>query len=191
MAEKIDKLLINNFYETAREYDFSRDIHFRVVQIVPDPALGLGSFMTEKELVYAKSAKLPQRAITNVEASYMGLKFNLPGVATYPDSASYSIEFYSDSESKLRNKFEAWSRKLFNDTNSTGNYNIPTQNAYIQLAQLNPKREIVQQYKLVGASLRNVGEMDYKMAEGTGQVVSFNATIAYHYYELIPVTYTV
>jgi len=185
MAETIDNLLINNFYETARDLDFSRDIHFRVTQIVPDPALGLGNFMTEKELVYAKSAKLPQRQIQNVEAKYMGLQFNLPGVATYPDSANYSIEFYCDSNSTLRNKFEAWSRALFNDENSTGNYNIPTQQAYIQLAQLNPAREVVQQYKLVGASIRTIGELDYKMAEGTGAVMSFNATIAYHYYELV------
>lgn len=178
---------INNFYTKAVKKDFSRDVLFRVVAITPDPALGLTSsgssnnFISEDELVYAKAAKVPARNITNQEAAYMGLKFNLPGVVDYPDSSNYSIEFYCDMESSLRSKFEDWSRTTFDDINSTGNF---ANEGIIQLAQLNSKLEVVQQYKLIGVTIRSVGEIEYSMAEGTGAVQTFPVTFAYHFYTL-------
>lgn len=183
---QLENLLITNFYDAAQSNDFSRDVNFRVTQITPDPGMGLGTdFITQTDLVYAKAAKLPGRNITNQEAKYMGLTFNLPGVVEYPESSNYSLEFYCDMKSELRNKFEKWSRYTFNDENSTGNYLVPSRSAIIQLAQLNPKMEIVQEYKLVGVSIRNVGELEYKMAEGTGSVQAFTTVLAYHYYELV------
>jgi hypothetical protein len=183
---KITDQLISNFYNEAIAKDFSRDVNFRVTQIVPDPILNLGSnFIKESDLVYAKAAKLPARNITNQEAKYMGLTFNLPGVVEYPESANYSLEFYCDVKSALRTKFEEWTRVTFNDENSTGNYVVPTRNAIIQLAQIDSQLNIVQEYKLVGVSIRQVGDIEYAIAEGTGSVVSFNATFAYHYYELV------
>jgi hypothetical protein len=175
--------LINNFYDTAIARDFARDFNFRVTQIQPDPSLGLS--FNENELVYAKTASIPGRDITNIEAPYMGLKFNIPGVVSYPGSDSYKLTFYCDRASTIRQKFEQWSRALFNDTNSTGNYSVPSRSAYLQMAQLGPDFSVVQQFKLVGVSVRTVGEIEYKMAEGTGDVQSFDATIAYHYYELV------
>jgi hypothetical protein len=183
MAEKQTTQLITNFYDQARSLDFSRDVSFKVTNIQPDPSFGI-SFSTD-ELVYAKAAKVPARNITNVEAPYMGLKFNLPGVVEYPDSANYNIEFYCDRDSEIRSKFEEWSRITFNDANSTANFSIPQRTSYIQLAQLAPNLDVVQTYKLVGVSIRSVGEIEYSMAEGTGAIQSFNVGLAYHYYELV------
>ena len=174
--------LITNFYDQAVARDFSRDFNFRITNIVPDPTLGIT--FEEKDIIYAKAAKLPERAITNVEAAYMGLKFNIPGVATYPNSSQYSLEFYCDLKSEIRQKFEKWSRAIFDDATSTGNYAVPQKSAYIQMAQLNPDFTVVQKFKLVGVSIRNVGEIEYKMAEGTGGIQTFNVTLAYHYYEI-------
>lgn len=183
---KITEQLITNFYDRAIEVDFSRDINFKVVAIEPGAQYNLGTnFITNNELVYAKSAKVPGRNITNVDARYMGLKFNIPGIVEYPDSENYSLEFYCDKNSQLRNKFEEWSRLLFNDGNSTGVYNVPQRTSYIQLAQLDPALNIMQQYKLIGASIRSIGDLEYKMAEGDGAIMAFNVTFAYHYYELI------
>lgn len=184
---KISEQLITNFYDRARDVDFSRDINFKVVSIEPGAQYSsLGTnFITNNELVYAKSAKLPGRNITNVEAKYMGLTFNIPGVVEYPESANYSLEFYCDKNSQIRNKFEQWSRLLFNDSNSTGVYSVPQRTSIIQLAQLDAALNIMQQYKLVGASIRSLGDMEYKMAEGSGDIMAFNVTFAYHYYELI------
>ena len=53
------------------------------------------------------------------------------------------------------------------------------------MAQLGPDFSVVQEFKLVGVSIRGVGEMEYKMAEGTGTIQEFTADVAYHYYETL------
>lgn len=179
---KVEKLLISDFYNKSLEVDFARDNHFRVTDIVPTPSLGIE--FDANELVYARSAKVPARNITNVEAKYMGLTFNLPGIAEYPESASYTVEFYCDKNSSIRNKFEQWSRAIFNDGTSTGNYSVPGRDSYIELTQVDAAFEAIQKYKLVGVSIRQVGEVAYEIAEGTGAVKTFSVTMAYHYYEL-------
>lgn len=179
---KVENLLISDFYTKSLEVDFARDNHFRVTDIVPTPSLGI-NFDTN-ELIYARSAKVPARDITNVEAKYMGMTFNLPGIAVYPESASYTLEFYVDKNSSIRNKFEQWSRRLFDDGTSTGNYSVPGRDAYIELTQVDAAFNAIQKYKLVGVSIRSVGDVTYEIAEGTGAVKTFSVTMAYHYYEL-------
>lgn len=172
---------IQNFYRAAAERDFSRDFLFRVTQMQLQgvPAL------TDNQLVYAKTASLPGRNISNVAVPYMGLNINVPGGVTYPGSEGYSITFYLDANSDLRNYFEAASRSLFNEANSTGEYGTPDDDFYIQLAQLDKDLETIAEYKLIGASLRNINEISYSMAAGTGETVEITATIAYHYYNKI------
>lgn len=171
---------IQSFYTQAAKRDFSRDFLFRVVRT---QGVGLPD-LTDDDLVYAKTAKLPGRSIQNVEAQYMGLKFNIPGTAVYDSSDSYDIEFYLDaSQSDLRSKFEVASREIFNDGVSTGNYATPSVNNLIILSQLNKDLSPVGvYYNLVGAQLRKIGAIDYKMAEGKGDVMSVTATMSYHYY---------
>jgi hypothetical protein len=173
------KQTIQDFYRVASERDFSRDVQFRVLSISPQ---GTTITFDENDLVYATAATLPARAITQVGTKYMGLTFNLPGVATYPNSEAYSLDFYCAANSDLRKKFMQWSRDTFNDANSTGNYLTPTQNSTIDLIQLDNNFERVNQYQLIGVSIRNVGEIAYTMAAGSGQVMSFKVGLAYHYW---------
>ena len=169
---------IQNFYRIAADKDFSRDFLFRITQMQLQgvPALAEG------DLVYAKTAELPGRAIGNVAVPYMGLNLNVPGAVTYPGSDAYGLDFYLDGDSNLRNYFETASRSLFDDQTSTGEYGTPDDDFYIQLAQLDKDLEPVAEYKLVGASLRNVGGISYDIANGTGATVSVNATVSYHFY---------
>lgn len=173
------KQLIADFYRVASARDFQRDIHFRVLSISPG---GTTTTFDENDLVYARSASLPGRSITNVTTSYMGLNFNIPGVVTYPDSANYMLTFYNDSKNNIRQKFEDWTRDTFNDVNSTGNYFTPTQSSTIDLVQLDTKMEKVAQYQLVGVSIRDVGSIKYDMSAGKGDIVSFDVKLAYHYF---------
>ena len=122
---------IAKFYQQAQSRDFSRDFLFRVTDIVIP-----GLDFEPNELVYAKTAALPNRQITNVTAPYMGLNFNIPGNATYPGSDAYSITFYLDAASDLRNKFEEASRDVFDDASSTGVYQTPGTESFIELSQL-------------------------------------------------------
>lgn len=171
---------IRRFFEVAAQREFSRDILFRVLNIT----FAGGEVFNENELVYVKSATLPGRSIVNVPVPYQGLPFNVPGVAQYPGSDSYKLDFYCDANSELRRKFERESRRVFDDATNTGEYNIPTSNSTLRLIQLDKNLDPTSIYKLVGASIRNVGEMSYAIAEGTGTVVSFEVTVSYHFFEL-------
>jgi hypothetical protein len=176
---------IQTFYQTAQTRDFSRDFLFRITQI--GNGVGLPT-LDENDFVYIKAAKLPGRVIENVNASYMGLKFNIPGAVTYEGSDAYDIELYLDSVSgsytDLRRKFEDASRKIFNDAISTGDYNIPGLDNTLELAQLDKQLNAINYTTLVGAQLRKIDAIEYKMAEGKGEVMTMKATLSYHYYVL-------
>jgi hypothetical protein len=115
----------------------------------------------------------------------MGLNLNIPGSVEYPGSEAYNLTFYLDADSDLRNYFEAASRALFNDQTSTGEYGTPDEDFFIQLAQLDKDLEPIAEYKLVGASLRNIDDIEYKIADGTGATVEITTTIAYHFYNKV------
>ena len=171
---------ISDFYRVAVERDFARDFQFRVLSI--DSGGASTVTFDEDDLVYCTAANLPGRTITNVPVPYMGLTFNVPGNATYPGSEGYSLAFYCDQNSQIRQKFEDMSRDIFDDATSTGNYFAPRQSAVIDLVQLDTQLDAIAQYQLVGASVRNVGELTYNISSGSGQFVTFTATMAYHYF---------
>lgn len=170
---------IQNFFTHAIDRDFSRDFLFRVVDINFGPG---GYKLTEQELLYAKTATLPERAIVNHSVKYRGLDFQVPGSVTYGGATNYSIDFYCDSSSDLRYSLLLESRRVFDDQTTTGDYNIPTRGATITLQQLNKRLEGVMEFTLFGASIRTVGSINYDMAGGTGAVMSFPCNIAYHYF---------
>ena len=172
--------LITDFYRVAASREFARDYNFRVLSINTGGASNVS--FNQDDLVYCKSASLPERAITNVAVPYMGLNFNLPGNATYPGSEAYTLNFYCDAASQLRQKFEQWSRDIFDDSTSTGNYFSPKQTAIMDLVQLDNQLAKIAQYQLVGVSIRSVGAINYNIAGGTGETVEFPVTFAYHYY---------
>ena len=175
---------IQTFYQQSLNKDFSRDFLFRVILM---EGVGLPDLL-ESDLVYAKTAKLPGRTIENMKAPYMGLQFNIPGAVTYDGSDAYDIEFYLDDASKsvsgdIRKKFEIASREIFNDGESTGNYVVPGQINKIVLAQVGKNLEPVgDYYNLIGAQLRKIDAIEYKMAEGKGDIMSVKTTMSYHYY---------
>ena len=171
---------ITNFYQTAQSKDFSRSNLFRVLNI----NFGLnggGLLLDDNDLVYARTASLPARNITNIPVPYMGLNFNVPGVATYAGSESYTINFYADEAQSLRQKLLAVSRATFDDATSTGNYFIPGPDAVIDLAQLDKQLNVVSQYQLVGVSIRDVAALAYDITS-TGEVQNFDCNVAYHYF---------
>lgn len=172
---------IRKFYERAMEREFLRDVNFRIIEI----NFGENSSVhfDENDLVYAKAAKMPERAVGNVPVKYMGMTFNLPGTVTYPGSESYQLKMYCDEKCILRDKMEEATRDLFDDADSTGNYFIPKQGSYITLAVLNKKLEAIKTIKLVGASIRKWSMGEFNISDGTGNVMEITADIAYHYYE--------
>lgn len=170
---------IQRFFSRAAQEQFARDFLFRVKQIsVPGVQLN-----GEDDLVYARSASLPGRDIENKTVFYSGQQFNVPGKSSYPNSESYSIEFYHDEDINLRSKLELASRVVFNNETTTGEYGIPGPESYIILEVIDKQLETVEEIKLVGASIRTVGQIDHSIADGTGEVLTFPVTFSYHFYE--------
>ena len=181
---------ITNFMNQAMQKQFARDFLFRIKQI---SVTGL-TLDGETDLIYARSASLPGRNIQNKTVNYSGQQFNIPGKSEYPNSEAWSVEFYVDQGMDIRTKLEAASRTLFDNETTTGNICMPGDESLITLDILQipcgrgpnvtsgGELETLKSMELVGASLRDVGEIGYQIADGTGEVLTFNATFSYHFY---------
>ena len=170
---------IQDFFTKAATKQFSRDFLFRVTQI---DLIGDISFNGEDELVYARTANLPGRNITNQTVNYFGQQFQVPGRSTYANAEGYSIEFYHDENCELRTKMEAASRAVFNNETSLGSYGMPGEESIINLVQIDKTLQPVRKIELVGASIREIGDIEYSIAEGEGAILNFSTTFAYHFY---------
>jgi len=178
MAGLFDTQGIENFYDAAITNDFARQNLFRVI------SLG-GVKFTTQELLYVTSTTLPGRAITNVTVPFMGLTFNVPGTANYPNSGGWQITFRVPSNLSVRRKFEDWTNTVFNDSNSTGAYNIPSKDASNQvvLSLLDKNGTPIRTYTLFGAYCQNVGDLTVNLTSA-GEVLEQTATLAYQYWRL-------
>lgn len=181
---------IENFMTQGMQKQFARDFLFRVKQI---DITGL-SLNGETDLVYARTATFPGRNIQNKTVNYSGQQFNIPGKSEYPGSEAWTIEFYLDQNYEIRDKLEAASRTLFNNEDTTGNICMPGVESTITLDVLqipcgrgsgvsagNPM-QVGKTIQLIGAGLRDIGEISYAIAEGTGEILTFSSTFAYHFY---------
>jgi len=170
---------IQTFFQEAIQRDFSRDFLFRVQNVNFGPG---GPVLTDSDLVYAKGATLPERIIGDVGVKYRGLEFHVPGSVTYGSAAGFSLDFYCDADIRLRQVLLEESRRVFDDQTTTGDYRIAGAGASITLQQLNKALQPIMEYKLIGCSIRSVGSIQYDMAGGSGNIMSFTATMAYHYF---------
>lgn len=170
---------IQSFFQEAIQRDFSRDFLFRVQNVNFGPG---GPVLTDNDLVYATAAILPERTIGDVGVKYRGLEFHVPGSVTYGAAAGWNLNFYCDSDIRLREILLAESRRVFNDQTTTGDYRIAGPGASITLQQINKALQPVMEYKLIGCSIRQVGNITYSMADGNGQIAKFDVTMAYHYF---------
>ena len=176
---------IQNFMNIASQKQFARDFLFRIKQI---NIIGL-SLNGETDLIYARSASLPGRDIENKQVNFSGQTFNLNGKSSYPGSEGWSVEFYVDQSLEIRTKLERASRVLFDNNTTQGNLCMPGTGDIITLdvLQIPCQRgsgplETIKTIELVGASLRNIGDIGYSIADGTGEILNFSATFSYHFY---------
>lgn len=183
---------IENFANQAQQKQFARDFFFRVKQI---SVTGL-SLNGETDLIYARTASFPGRNIMNKQVKFSGQNFNIPGVSEYPGSESWPIEFYVDQNLDIRDKLEAASRTLFDNETTTGNLCMPGYDSVIVLdiLQIPCARggsgtitsnglQVGKTIEHVGASLREISEIGYQIADGTGEVLTFTANFSFHFYK--------
>lgn len=174
---------INTFFQNAVIDDFARDILFRIESITFDG----GEEFTPDEMIYARTASLPAREIVNQEVKAYGQTFNVPGAVTFPNSASYEIEFYCPEDSSIREMFMNESTRTFGNIlgiagSGMGGGSIASANSRIVLLQLDKNLNTTFKYELIGCSIRNVGDISYSMADGNGAILVFKVGIAYHFF---------
>lgn len=178
MSGILDTYGIENFYNTASVNDFARTNLFRVI------ALG-GTRFTTNDLLYITTTTLPARAIQNVEVPFMGLRFNVPGTVNYPNSAGWNVTFRLPQNYDIRRKFEDWQKQVFDDSNSTGAYNIPSKDAANQvvIVLIDKAGTPIRTYTLFGAWIQQIGELSLDMT-AAGEVLTQQATLCYQYWRL-------
>lgn len=167
---------IMDFYQVAQQRDFTRQFQFRVSEIRVNGA----PLLTQDDLVYVTTATLPARAINNVQVPYMGLQFNVPGAAQYPNSAGYNVTFRSDQQGNLRRVMEDWQRVTFDDQTSTGAYRMLA-NSRLTMDLLDSGFNTIRQYVLHGIYCQQVGEMTFNTTDA-GTVVELPVTLAYQFW---------
>jgi hypothetical protein len=176
----LDKYGIENFYNVAASNDFARTNLFRVTR--------LGDQRFENgELLFVESTTLPGRSITNIPVPFMGLVFNVPGTATYNNSGAYSVTFRIPQGLSVRRKFEQWSREIFNDIDSSGEYNIPS-NAItnqMEMVLIDKKGEALRTYTFYGVYCQNIGDINLDITTA-GEIMKQQVTLAYQYWRLSP-----
>lgn len=167
---------ISDFYRSVQQKDFARTFQFRVVQLA-------NTNFGEDSLVYLETASLPGRAITNIQVPFMGLDFNIPGTVKYPNSNNYGVRFRCDANYDIRTVLENATFNTFDDSTSTGNYNIARNSSLIVLNLLNKSGSTIRQYSLYGAYVVSVADAQYSLAAG-GEIQTVDASLAYQYWRV-------
>ena len=167
---------ISDFYTSVQQQDFARTFQFRVTQLA-------NTNFGESSLVYLETASLPGRTITNVAVPFMGLQFNVPGTAKYPGSEAYNVTFRCDANYNIRTVLENATFNTFDDSTSTGNYNIARNSSVIGLSLLNKSGGTVRKYTLYGAYVQSINNMDYNLGDD-GAIQKVTATLAYQYWRV-------
>jgi hypothetical protein len=178
MSGILDTYGIENFYNAAATNDFARTNLFRIISLN-------GVTFSTNELLYITTTTMPAKAITNVEVPFMGLRFNVPGAVNYPNSAGWQVTFRMPQNLSIRQKLESWIASIFDDSSSTGNYNIPSNAAANQVVMvlLDKQGNPLETITLYGAWLQQLGELSLDMT-AAGEVLTQQATIAYQYWRV-------
>jgi hypothetical protein len=176
MAGILDTTGIENFYDVAVANDFARQNLFRII------SLGGTRFATS-ELLYMTTTTLPSRDIANIPTPFMGLQFNVPGTASYPGSDAWNVTFRIPQNLSIRRKFEDWSRQIFDDQTSTGDWSIPSGDASNQVivTLIDKQGNSLRTYTLFGAYCKSIGELTLDITN-QGEIITQQATLAYQFW---------
>lgn len=161
---------IIRFYDVIKQREFARDFQFRIVTLGP---------LTTDDLVYLRTANLPEKEIANNQVPYMGLNFNVPGSVLYTGNASWGVKFLCDEAMNIRSKLEAWQTEIFDVNTSSGKYGVPAEIATMDLLDKNFK--MIRRYELIGIYLQKIDPITYDIT-GQGKPQEMNATLAYQYW---------
>lgn len=162
---------IQDFYNAARTYGFSRDYQLRVAQIGNIFPAPFGDIY-----VYAKTASIPKRSLNTTQVNIRGFTYNVPMQVQY-DGGAWTLTIYCDQAYTIRSQFEYWQKKIFDEHAMQG----AMETQVIQLNLLNDNTDTIAIYRLHGAFPQSIGDIQYDLS-GNGKPQSFEITFAYQYW---------
>ena len=109
--------------------------------------------------------------------------------AQYPGSEGYAVTFRCDSTYDIRSLLEAATFDTFDDSTSTGDYNIGGVDSVIDMKLLNKLNQPIREYKLYGAYVRTIGDSAYNIGDA-GSIVTVQTTLAYHFWRSFDIAAT-
>jgi hypothetical protein len=131
-----------------------------------------------------KASKVPNAPIAVNNAFYMGRAFKYPGDRTFND---WSITLYNDGSYGLRKAFEAWQNLINTARTNVGPNSMNQFMTDWTVTPLTREGNAIVQYKMVGCWPSTLSEITLDMAAST-EPSTFEATIAYQYFEINGVT---
>jgi len=140
------------------------------------------SFAGDKTLSYtAKSASLPDKALTEIEHKRFGATRKIAGDLSHSD---LTIVFLSDAELKLRSALEAWIDKI-NDlaTNKKAILKDYVNNTFITVQQMNGKNVAVKTYTFSNVWIKSI-EATELSTDSNDAPSEISATFTYDWWEV-------
>lgn len=180
---------IQDFYKTASSAGFARKNLFRITQItndiyIPDESGNL--------FLYAQDSTVPSRDISTAFVNFKAFNFNIPMNATYPEAkGGWSVTFMCDRDYVLRDMFEKWSVKTFDEHTSTSTTNWWDTDVELSLLKnsgiaadpnipSSADLEAIKKYTLKGAYPTSVGSMQYSVGDA-GNIVTMQVRLGFQY----------
>lgn len=174
---------IQDFYYQAQTRNFSRDFQFRITQFIVNDGLILGP----ADLVFLKTANVPSKTISTIQAPFMGLDFQIPGTAKFDGNANWDVKFYCSQDFNVRNTLETAMYDTFDHQTSTGRAIAPRdlRGNIIEMALVDDQLNPIRTYTLYGAFITKINEIGYDLTKNGG-IQEVGASIAYQYWESTP-----
>lgn len=148
---------------------------------IQNPANGLGDL---KIPFMVKAASLPAENLGIVEAPYFGRKIKLAGDRTYED---WNITVINDEDFIVKNAFEDWFSAINGPESNLRSLNNYKSQA--QVSQFAKDGRLIKQYNFVGIWPAAVTAIETSW-ETTDTIEEFSVTLAYDYWEEVPIVVT-
>jgi hypothetical protein len=128
--------------------------------------------------LYGQSTRIPARIINTTDVVYFGQTFELP--TTIDEGRRWPVEFNSDKDNDLYNKFLDWQQEYASLINSGGGFKgVSPDNAYIDI--LNQQlTDVADSFTLAGIIPLEVGEEVLDNSAG-GDLVTFSVEFLFQY----------
>lgn len=171
--------------QVFQRHDFSRQNQIRIVGVgdgVPDYVRR--DLIENNGSYYATTLVVPGKSITNIDVPVAGFPFKIPGQTTYEPNP-WTVNFRTPGDYFLRNSLERWSFHVMNEESMCGAFQMPCDNATLDIAVFSPGCQAIKGYKLIGVWPQSIGSISYDQT--AVEVTQFDVALHYQWWRPIDI----